>query len=218
MTAERGRSFARPENRTRSKRAVIEAIRNRRRRYALYYLRERSGPVDLDDLVRQVAAWEAETTPERVTPAERDAVGASLRETHVPYLADRGIVRYDRRRDRATYCGDDPALAVYLANDPRTTVRWHRVYLLLTALAAVFVGLVWVGVPPLEGVNPVAVAAVVVTLFAVVGVAHWYDVYRWRRRTEELPPDFLVEFEEDGDRREDESENEDGSSGGNRSG
>ncbi|USZ67905.1 hypothetical protein NGM10_14375 [Halorussus salilacus] len=205
MTAERGRSLARPGNWERSKPTVVEAVLNRRRRYALYYLRERAGPVDLDDLVRQVAAWEAGKTPGEVARADRVAVGASLRETHLPFLAQRNIVRYDPHCDRATYCATDPALAVYLENDPRTAVRWHRVYLLLTAVVAVFVGLVWVGVGPFARVNPLAVAAVAVALFAAASVGHWYDVYRWRRRTEDLPPDFVVEFEEDADGRNGES-------------
>lgn len=218
MTADRGDSRARREERARSKRVVIEAVRNRRRRYALYYLRERSRPTDLDDLTSQVSAWEAETTTDRVSPAAREAVGASLRETHLPYLAERGLVRYDRRRDRATYCGDDPALAVYLANDPRTTVRWHRVYLLLTAVVAVFVGLVWVGVSPLARVDPVAVAAAVVALFAAVAVAHWYDVHRWRQRTEGMPPDFVAELEEDKENGVGGPDDADENGDGNRSG
>lgn len=205
MTDERGRSSVRSANRPRSNPAVVEAVLNRRRRYALYYLRERAEPVDLDDLVRQVAAWEAGTTPDRVSAAEREGVAASLRSTHLPYLAERDLVRYDRRSDRAAYRGDDPALAAYLANDPRTAVRWHRVYLLLTAAVAAFVGLVWAGVEPFARADPLAVAAVVVGLFAAASVAHWYDVYRWRRRTEDLPPDFVVEFEENGDGRNEKS-------------
>jgi hypothetical protein len=115
-------------------------------------------------------------------------------------------------RDRV----EDPTVTVFLANDPRTTVAWYKLYFALTAVSAVFVGLVRLDVPPFDRVGPLAVAALVVGLFAIASVGYWYDVYRWRRRSEDTPPDFLVTLEadvplEDRDegRKENEAETED---------
>jgi len=91
-------------------------------------------------------------------------------------------------RDRV----EDPTVTVFLANDPRTTVAWYKLYFALTAVSAVFVGLVRLDVPPFDRVGPLAVAALVVGLFAIASVGYWYDVYRWRRRTEDAPPDLPV--------------------------
>lgn len=76
-------------------------------------------------------------------------------------------------------------------NDPRTTVAWHKVYLALTVLSTVLVGVTQVGVPPLDDIGPHAAAALVVALFAIASLAYWYDVRRWRRRNEDELPDFL---------------------------
>jgi hypothetical protein len=38
-----------------------------------------------------------------------------------------------------------------LANDPRTTIRWYRVYLLVSAVASLVVGLAWAGVLAVGG-------------------------------------------------------------------
>lgn len=202
MTIKRGRSVARDETPNRSERVVAEAVLNRRRRYALYYLYQRPCPVELDELIVQVAAWERCTTPEEVTSATCDVVGRSLEEIHLPYLAALDIVRYDRDRQQVAYCANDPKLAAFLANDPRTTVGWHRVYLVLTVVATVFVGLVWIGVPPFEQMNPIVAAGLVVALFALASVVHWYDVYRWQRRNENGPPNFLLTFGDQAEERE----------------
>lgn len=189
-------------------RFVTGVVLNRRRRYALYHLYESSGPVSVKDLARQVAAWERATTPDEVSGEHAESVRSSLRRTHLPYLADSGFVTYDDRRMMVRSRIEDPHVAVFLANDPRTTVSWYKVYLGLTAVAAVLVGLVQFDVPPFDRLGPIVAAAVVVGLFAIASIGYWYDVYRWRRRTEETPPDFLVTLEADVPLEEQEAETE----------
>lgn len=88
-------------------------------------------------------------------------------------------------------------LALCLAADPRASVPWHRVYLALTAISALLLGLVWAGVEPFSAIPPVAVAGIVVALFAVASAVHQYDVRRWRRETGDEPPDFSATLGED---------------------
>lgn len=210
MTRERKRTVARNDFLGHSDLLVAEIVLNRRRRYLLYYLHEQSDAIPLEDVARQVAAWEEVTSPEEVTRDRTRAVYASLRRDHIPHLEARDLVTYDLASDRVTCHVDDPALEVYLANDYRTSVPWYLVYLVLTALSAVFVLLVQSGAPPFSEIPPVVVAAIIVTVFAAASVLHWYDVYRWRRRTEDEPPDFLVTVEEDEIFRNEEDESEDG--------
>lgn len=87
-------------------------------------------------------------------------------------------------------------LALCLAADPRATLGWHRVYLVLTAISAVLIGLVWAGVEPFSAIPPVGVAGIVVALFAAASAVHLYDVRRWRDGTDE-PPDFSATLGED---------------------
>lgn len=197
MVRKRNRRNVRQHTRHISERLVAELVVNYHRRYALYYLHEQSGPVALEDVARQVAAWERDTTPREVTATEVEAVRSSLRRIHLPYLAERTAVTYHPDRDQVTCRVDDPMLELLLANDPRTSVRWYRVYLALTATSAVLLALVRLDVPGFSKLGSVATVTVIVGLFAAVSVAHWYDVYRWRRRSDGGPPDFLLTLEND---------------------
>ena len=178
-------------------RTVAEVVLRRRRRYALYYLNERSGAAPLEAVARRVAAWEAGTTPDDVAEARIRSVYESLERTHVPRLAAAGLVSYDPASDTVAARIDDPRLEVYLANDPRTSVPWYAVYLGIAALSIGFLAAVLTGIPPISGLDPLAAATIVVFAFAAASVLHWYDVYRWRKRTEGEPPDFLVSVEAD---------------------
>lgn len=218
MDSERNRTPTRRVASRSRERFVTGIVLNQRRRYALYHLHESSGPVALEDLARQVAAWERATTPDEVAGEYAESVLSSLRRTHLPYLAESGLVTYDDRRDLVTGQVEDPEVALFLANDPRTVVSWYKVYLALTVVSAVLIGLIWLGVSPFDRIDPIVAAALVVGLFTVASLAYWYDVYRWRRRTEDTPPDFLVTLEEDvpleAEENEAENEEEEENSGG----
>jgi hypothetical protein len=204
---------SRTDERRLPERFVIEVVLNRRRRYALYYLFEHAGPMSVEDIAAQVAAWEQAVNrgngtnsgtsiptvgrPEDSTEGPVEPVSTSLSQHHLPRLDELGLVSYDRRTDRATCRVADPNVALFVTNDPRTTVAWHRVYLTLTALSAVFVGLTYVGVSPLGDLDPVVAAGVVVAVLAVASIAYWYDVRRSRRRNEGEHPDFVVSLDEE---------------------
>ncbi|WP_128475978.1 DUF7344 domain-containing protein [Halorussus pelagicus] len=213
MDSDRNRRRSKTDPRSRE-RLVAAVVRNRRRRYALYYLHQRSGPVPVAEVARQVAAWERPATRDEVASERVAAVAATLRRRHLPILAEWGLVAYDADRDRVVGRVSDPTVELLLANDPRTRVAWYKVYLLVTAISAGFLALVRLGVAPFDGVDSIVAAALVVVLFAVASLGHWYDVYRWRRANEDMPPDFLVTLEEEVTYRDprgeadDEAENE----------
>lgn len=197
MATETDRTLARTDDDRSLDRLVAEIVLNRRRRYVLYYLSERSEPVSVADLALQVAAWERSTTPDEVATAHEESVYSSISRSHLPYLEAQGLVTYDGHVDRVTGRVDDPTVELYVANDPRTAVSWHKVYLALTAISTLLLGVTEAGIPPFGDLRPLVTATLIVTLFAAASVAYWYDVYRWRRRTEEDPPDFLVSIDEE---------------------
>lgn len=208
MADDPNRTLARPDEDRLPERLVAEVVLNRRRRYALYYLSEHPDPVPVEDLAAQVAAWErattsdeggtpGEATPDDAASEHAESVSTALREDHLPRLDGLGLVAYDDRDDLVTGRVEDPTLELYLTNDPRTTVAWYKVYLVLTVVSTVVIGLAQVGVPPFDGLGPVGAAGVVVALFAAASVAYWYDVRRWRRRNADEPPDFVVSLDEE---------------------
>lgn len=69
--------------------ATLELLSNRRRRYALYYLRRQDGAVTVEELAQQVAAWEPDSTP------DEERVLADLYHCQLPRLDDAGAVDYD---------------------------------------------------------------------------------------------------------------------------
>lgn len=93
-----------------SKDDLFHILSNRRRRDALRYLTGYDGPVRMGDLATQVAAWEHNTTVERLTSQERKPVYIALYQNHLPKLSEHGLIEYNRprgsvsRTDRADQC------------------------------------------------------------------------------------------------------------------
>lgn len=75
---------------------VFGALAHRRRRYALYYLRDHE-QVQTDELARQIVAWERDVPADEVPAEASERVHAELVHSHLPKLEDYGLVEYDRR-------------------------------------------------------------------------------------------------------------------------
>lgn len=73
---------------------VFRALQHSRRRYVLRALAE-EGEQTLAELATGVVAWEQDKCPERVTDAEREQCRTSLYHSHVPKLADIGVLDFE---------------------------------------------------------------------------------------------------------------------------
>lgn len=73
---------------------MFEALAHERRRYLLYTLFE-DDEWSLQTLSNKVAAWEDSCPVDDVPASKRERVYASLYHSHVPKLADLGIVEFD---------------------------------------------------------------------------------------------------------------------------
>lgn len=69
---------------------IFDLLAHDHRRYTLHYLSQRVGAVSLGDLAEQIAIWEADSTHDNY---ERVLTG--LHHTHLPKLADAGVVCYN---------------------------------------------------------------------------------------------------------------------------
>ncbi|WP_205427170.1 hypothetical protein [Halorussus sp. MSC15.2] len=168
---------------------VFDVLKNRRRRYALHYLRRADDSVQLSELAEQVAAWENDITVDAISAAERKRVYTALYQSHLPKLDDAGIVEYNQNRGIVELSDAAEQLDVYLDLESRPDIPWCNWYL---GLAVGGLGLLtgaWLGLPPLGAVPDVVLATVIVAAFGSIAVAHTYYA-RHASGAGETPPEI----------------------------
>ena len=126
---------------------VYRLLKNRRRRYVILYLsRVRSAPVG--ELVDRVVAAERAHDTGSGDPAHRDAVYASLHQTHVPELVDAGIVVYDEDERSVALTRRGDRLRAYIDAAERTPPRiWARLFLFQSLFWTAVAAAALTGVP-----------------------------------------------------------------------
>ena len=91
---------------------VFEVLSDRRRRYALYHLRESPESVaTVSDVVGYICRQEVESDESR--PDLRRSIRTTLQHFHLPKLADAGVIEYDERTETIRYWGQ-PSLDEWL--------------------------------------------------------------------------------------------------------
>lgn len=155
---------------------VFRLLSNERHRHALEYLTERE-QTTVSELVAAVAASEChgDTAPEAV----RTAVYVSLRQIHLPRLAEAGLIDYDSDTNQIRLLKRARGVTVYLelvAGLGLTWAEWYQ-YLGIGGLIAVLASLL--GVPGIAAVPPIAWTTLFLVGFAAVSAyqiwsAHWH--------------------------------------------
>lgn len=159
---------------------IFELLSNQRRRYVLHYLKQRDGETTvLGDLTEHVAAWENDTTPGRITAAERKRVYNSLQQYHLPKMHTNGVIEYDGRRGRIELAPEATALDVYLDIVNEDDLSWGWYYAGAAGLCLSLVAGAWAGVFP-QLVSGYAVAAGITTVFLLSSIVHLYFERRMR--------------------------------------
>jgi len=146
---------------------VFEVLHSPRRRYALCCLHDREGPVALDDLIEEVAAHENDTHVEDISETDRKRIYASLYQTHIPKLAEAGLVEYDQAS--GTVEPTDLAADVdrYILGES-DRVPWHYGYLALSAMGTAVLLATWLDAPGFGAVAPAAAGSLIVGVFVVL--------------------------------------------------
>ena len=161
---------------------VFDILSSPRRRYVLYYLREATEPVQLNELSGEVAAWENDCPVEDLTDQERKRVYVSLYQTHIPKLDSVDLVDYDRESGDVTLTDRAHQIDDYLSESEE--VPWQQFYLGLSILSAVLLLLVWLDVGPFATIPELLVGVVITVGFAVSAMSHY--LY-WRANRREVP-------------------------------
>ena len=94
---------------------LFRAFSEVRQRYALYYLQERDGRGTIDDMVVPIAAWENETTVERITNQAQKHTYSGLYHASLPKLEEFGFVTFDPETGTVTATDALETIAPYLA-------------------------------------------------------------------------------------------------------
>lgn len=150
--------------------AAFDVLRNARRRYVLYFLREES-PRELGDLAEQIAARENDTTVEALSSKQRKSVYTALYQTHLPKLADVGVVKYDRDRGVVWLADAADQLNPYLDADANDG-KWCNYFLGLAAVGGLVVIADGMGMAPLSTVPSIAVVVALISAFIGLSIAY----------------------------------------------
>lgn len=174
-----------------SREEVFEIFSNRRRRYALHYLKRRDDEnVPLGELAEYVAAWENDKPVDGLTADERKRVLTALRQYHLPKMEDCAFVEFDQMRGTVRLEEPVAELDVYLDVVPGPDVPWGTYYLLLSGLATAAVTAAWAGVAPFGDVPALALTTGIVVAFFVSALVHAAVNYRQHRiGATETPPE-----------------------------
>jgi hypothetical protein len=171
---------------THSKSELFSILSSHRRRYAIHICKREGGPVSLSELAERVAAWELDKDRAELTSTERKRIYTSLQQTHLPTLAESGIIEYDGREAELTEGAE--RLEVYLDVVPGDSVPWAVYYLGLSVIALCVVAGLWVGLVPTEQVSELGWMTALIVLFAVSAAVHTYSNQRYRLGEMECPP------------------------------
>jgi hypothetical protein len=171
--------------RTLSQDTIFDILSNPRRRYVLYHLRQEGEPVQLTTLAEHVAAWENETDVASLNDQQRKRVYVSLYQTHVPKLADAGIIEYDKEEGVVGLADDAGAIDDYLSQ-PDDEFGWQFVYAAEAAAGALVLALSVFDVAVFGLIPEAVVSLAVIAIFAVTATAQ-FAVHRQRQT---VPPEL----------------------------
>jgi hypothetical protein len=159
-----------------SRNDLFEVLNNSRRRCALHYLKQHADRrVGLRELVDHVAAWENNTTVDKVESAKRKSVYTALRQSHLPKMDDAGVIEYDILRGEVELTDAAQGAELYLERveqSPRSDIPWGEYYLGLSAVSVALVAATWVSVFPFAELSGVGVAAILVAIFMISAIVH----------------------------------------------
>lgn len=170
--------------------SVYIALADKRRRYTLHYLKQRSEPVTLRELSEQVAAWENHKKIEELTSQERKRVYIALYQSHLNTLDDQGLVDYDENAGTVALTEAFADNDIYLEIVPKESVPWSLYYLGLTAANAMILSLVWVGIEPFDALPASGWVGLVLIAFGISAIVQTYANRRMRFGDDGPPPEL----------------------------
>lgn len=97
-----------------STRTFLQALADKRRRFVLYYLRDRES-AEFEELTEQLAAWASEGPLDEPDEQTRKNIQLELYHKHLPKLEETGIIRYERDRKTVSFREQPDPIERFLA-------------------------------------------------------------------------------------------------------
>ncbi len=160
---------------------VYDVLANPRRRGAIKHLTDTAAgrTVSLRDLAAAIAAEETGRSPP--PRARRESVYNSLHQTHLPKLAELGIVEYDREARAVSVCDSAREIDRYMELLTPYGHTWGEYYRGLGIVSLLSVVASLAGVPPVDAVDPLLWASGFLFVFALSAVYQLWSL-RWYLR------------------------------------
>ncbi|WP_266083210.1 DUF7344 domain-containing protein [Haladaptatus caseinilyticus] len=166
---------------------VFELLNSMRRRYAVHYLRRENCRVDFADVTNHVAAWEYNTTPTALLSEQRKRVYISLYQTHIPALANAGIIDYNPETGEIQPTSRIRVFDDYLNVFTRPMLPWNRYYCGLTLGSILLFMGIWGHFYPVTVLSWFVAILGVLTAFGMLSATHyWYT----QNTIPETPPEL----------------------------
>ena len=151
---------------------VFHILGNDRRREIICTLAEESGGLSVSDLARQIAQKEEDVESSKNL---YKSVYVSLQQTHLPKLAKKDIVVYDKDTQRVEPGPTFPQIQPYLRETSGQATTLRLVVPLLLSGLGLFVALgLTIGIPILESIGAAVVGAIFLLLIVVLVASQTY--------------------------------------------
>jgi len=158
------------EPQTLSQDTAFDLLSNARRRFVLRRLQERGGGIELSDLAEELAAEENGLDASELSAQQRKRTYVSLYQTHIPKLAEAGVVRYESETGMVYSTRHVDELAQYFEEE-RESIPWQLIYAsaAVVGLAAYLLSLLL----DLTFLRPEFVAVVILVSLILVSLFHY---------------------------------------------
>lgn len=161
---------------------IFDLLSNSRRRMILCFLRKEGPVMPAMDLAREIAAVENDVDVESLTYKQQKRVYVSLYQTHLPKLADAGVIQNEKEEQTVRLTDRASEIDPYLSKTTGPTYPWHKHYLSLAALSSLALLAHLAGVPGVGTIPPLVLGGGVTLIFGTSGIAQFVMI---RHRTEE---------------------------------
>jgi len=166
---------------------VFDILSNQRRRMVLKLVKSTDAEMSIDvgTLSREIAAREKGTSLEAIDYADRKSVYTSLQQSHLPTMADAGVIAFDERAGTVEATEETAGYTLYLEVVNDEDIPWHGYYLGLAAIAGSLLVAVQLDAAVFGQLSALTVLAFVTVSLLVSAGAHTYFA---RQRRVSLSP------------------------------
>lgn len=168
---------------------LYDVFANRRRRYALHYLKQVEGRTDFGEMAEQIAAWEHGKSQQEVTSDERKYVYSALQQRHLPKMDESGLVEFDKRGGSVEPTSSLEEVDVYAEVVGEDNVPWGVYFPVLSGINTVLLALVGLDVAPMTVLSDLEWALLFVFSLLVSSLVFMYDTRRMKLGTSGAPPE-----------------------------